>query len=194
MTVASRTADQRVDDALVERAKAGDAAALDQLYVRHGRQLVGYLRSHVGCADLAEDLAGDTFVRAFTNLGRYHRGNFAAWLFRIGRNIAVDHHRRAGTKREVLVGEMWSEAASDPDPGPETVVIDRLETEMLSRRVQLALHRIGADQRTSLMLRFYEGRTIADVAEVMGRSQGAVRVLQNRAVRSLGELVRTERG
>lgn len=193
-SVAVETRSARVygDDALVARAKKGDAAALDELYLRHCDNLVGYLRSRVGCPDLAEDLAGDTFVRAFTNLGRYDRGNFAAWLFRIGRNLAVDHHRRSSTKREVPVDEMWSNEASDPSPDPETLVVDRLEAAGLYQVVRRALDQIPPGQRACLVLRFYENRSVAEVAELMERSPGAVRVLQNRAVRSLGELVRAE--
>jgi len=181
-----------LDDALVARAKSGDLTALDELYVRHCDSLVGYLRSRVGCPDLAEDLAGDAFERAFTSLGRYDKGNFAAWLFRIGRNITVDHHRRAVNRREVPMGDLWETAATDPRPGPESTIVDRIDSDRLTRALRHALALVTPDQRTCVQLRFYEGLTVAETADLMGRSPGAVRVLQNRAVRALSEMVRFE--
>lgn len=192
MTVNHRAPAILLDDALVVRANSGDLDALDHLYVRHRDDLIAYLRSRVGCPDLAEDLASETFVRAFAGLDRYRQGNFAAWLFRIGRNLAVDHHRRGPRSRELPVGEMWADAAADPDPGPESTIVDRIEVDGWSRSVQRALPWLTSDQRTCLQLRFYEERTIAETADAMQRSPGAVRVLQNRAVRALGERVRAE--
>lgn len=175
------------DDVLVARTKAGDVAAFEELYVRHSEALCGYLRSRVGCPDLAEDLATDAFVRALSGLDLYSHGNFAAWLFRIARNLSLDHFRRRATSLEVPVGEFWSDAVIDDAPGPEASVIALLEAEAWAQPLADALSRLTPDQRRCLRLRFFEHRTIAETAATMQRSAGAVRVLQNRALRALRE-------
>lgn len=177
------------DDSLVARAKSGDEAAFDELYVRHNEAVSGYLRSRVGCPDLAEDLATDAFVRALARLEQYSRGNFAAWLFSIARNLSIDHFRRRVTKPEVPVGEFWPDIAMDDAPGPEGAAIAALEAQAGARLLADALSRLTADQRTCLQLRFFDDRTIAEVATAMKRSSGAVRVLQHRGLKTLRELL-----
>jgi RNA polymerase sigma-70 factor (ECF subfamily) len=126
----------------------------------------------VGRRQDAQDLTAEVFHQALAHLGRFEwRGvPFVAWLYRIAANAVADHHQRAARERGLP-------AALPPEP-------PRQDTE---HRVALyrAVRELPADQRRVLELRFGEERTTAEIAAALGRSEGAVKQLQLRAVQGL---------
>ncbi|MEI8332674.1 MAG: sigma-70 family RNA polymerase sigma factor [Chloroflexota bacterium] len=175
-------ADPRVDaaiDALVPAAVAGDSGAFADLYDALAPRVRRYLRHEVGDPDLAEDLLQRVFLRVVEALPRYRpRGApIAAWIFRIARNAVIDHRRTAHP------GLPLDDAAETPaDVDDPCAAAERGEE---CAQVRAALRALPPDQRDVLVWRFFAELSPAETAVLMDRSNGAVRVLQHRALAAL---------
>lgn len=163
-------------------AQGGDAQGFEVLWQALQPALLRYLRVVAG--DAAEDVASETWLQVVRDLGGF-RGDAAAfrvWLFRIARNRGLDHHRRAGRRRE------------DPDDGVlrervgggaavEDEALDGLATEWALRLVAS----LPRQQAEAVMLRVVAGLDVAQSARVLGRRPGAVRVATMRGLRRLAQ-------
>jgi RNA polymerase sigma-70 factor, ECF subfamily len=178
----SQPADDAIDT-LVRRAAAGDADAFAGLYDAYAPRLRRFLRHQLGDADAAEELLQRVFLKMIEALPRYRsRGlPFGAWLFRVARNAVIDHRR---TSHPVASLEAAAEqAASGGDP------VESAERSHDRALLQAALDRLPADQREVLVWRFFADLSPAETAALMGRSNGAVRALQHRALAALAVLL-----
>ncbi|HKF34746.1 MAG TPA: sigma-70 family RNA polymerase sigma factor [Jatrophihabitantaceae bacterium] len=173
---------------LVSRAQAGDGEAFGQLFLRYKDMVYRYLYYRVGDQATAEDFTSETFLRALRRIGTitYQGRDIGAWFVTIARNIVFDHAKSARHRLEVTIPETIEH--TDPGPCLEDSVISALTTERLMR----ALNTLGTDQRECLMLRFIQGMSVTETAEIMGRNSGAIKALQHRAIRKLADLVRGE--
>jgi RNA polymerase sigma-70 factor, ECF subfamily len=171
---------------LVTRAQHGDGEAFGQLFLRYKETVYRYIYYRVGDQATAEDFTSETFLRALRRIGAitYQGRDIGAWFVTIARNIVLDHAKSARHRLEVTLPETIEH--TDTGPGPEESVISLLTTERLMR----ALNRLGTDQRECVMLRFIQGMSVSETAEIMGRNSGAVKALQHRAIRRLADLVR----
>jgi RNA polymerase sigma-70 factor (ECF subfamily) len=175
------------DSLTITRVANGDLEAFAILYARHRDEILHYARKRTSRHDLAEDVTSEVFLRALERLETFHDGNFAAWLTRIASNVLASHFRSAPARLEVPL-EGWE--AIDHAPGPDLVLIIEAEERGRMESLESAWHhsrRLNDDHRTCLTLRFLEGKTIAQTAELMDRSVGAVKLLQHRATRVLRE-------
>ena len=167
-------------ETMVRDARAGDSAALGQLYDTYRDRVARFATGRLGDAEKAEDVTSETFEAVLRNLGSYRAGtDFEAWLFTIAHRRVADHFRRRFRRREVELDE----AAHPAVGGPEEAVL------AAERRAEVAgaFRRLRADQQEVLALRVLGGLSAAQVGEVLGKSEGAVRVAQHRALRSLRE-------
>ena len=178
-------------EAMVRDARAGDAGALGQLYDTYRDRVARFATGRLGDAEKAEDVTSETFEAVLRNLGAYRAGtDFEAWLFTIAHRRVADHFRRRFRWREVELDEAVHPAHRDGLPGPLLVVDGPEETVLAAERraeVAGAFRRLRADQQEVLALRVLGGLSAAQVGEVLGKSEGAVRVAQHRALRSLRE-------
>jgi len=165
---------------LVRRAIAGDPEAFAQLYLIYAERLQRFVLFRVGDEQIAEDLTSQTFLKAWEKLDRYQmRGlPFGAWLFRIARNIVFDHYRNY---RETVELEASLELKADPTAN----VVEVAEKHWEADQLQAALRRLTDEQRQVLILKFNDGLSTTEVAQVMGKRCGAVRALQMRGLQSL---------
>jgi RNA polymerase sigma-70 factor, ECF subfamily len=167
---------------LLERARPGDIEALGDLCTRFYPKVLRYMHYRVA-ADLAEDLTGEVFVRVLRNLAK-QRGSFHAWLFRIAERVVTDQRRSAGAKKRTMMTPMTEQhhqQAADKTDVAETVAA-RVDLEQ-------AIEGLSDDQRQLVTLKFIEGLGNEDVASIMDRSLGAIRVLQFRALSELRSLM-----
>jgi RNA polymerase sigma-70 factor, ECF subfamily len=166
-------------DALVRRAATGDGTAFAGLYDAYAPRVRRFLRHQLGDADLAEELLQRTFIKMIEALPRYHaRGlPFGAWVFRIARNVAIDHRRTAHAT--VSLDAALDRASDTDDP------VAAAERHQDRAALRAAMDSLPADQREVLLWRFFAGLSPAETAVLMGRSNGAVRILQHRALTSL---------
>ena len=171
--------------ALVELARSGDKEAFGQLYDHYQPSVYRFLYYRVGSMTLAEDLTAETFFRALRSMHsfRWQGKDFGAWLMTIARNLTADHFKAGRTRLEQTTEDMQTlDSTSD---GPEIEVLSSLTNESLLR----ALGELPTEQRECLIMRFLQGLSIAETAEILGRSSGAVKQLQLRGVRNLAKLI-----
>jgi RNA polymerase sigma-70 factor (ECF subfamily) len=163
---------------LVVRAQQGEPAAFDALLELFGERLFRFVRSRLPASE-AEDVTQRVLVQMIEGLPRYEdRGlPFASWLFRIARNCVIDARR---AERDELPLQAATAAPSD-SPGPEDLVEAAAGRTMLAR----AMMSLPEDQRDVIAYRFFADLTTREIAALLGKHEGTVRVLQFRALRSL---------
>lgn len=177
--------------ALVERARDGDGEAFGEIYDRYVDVVYRFVFYRVGDRGLAEDLTSETFLRALRRIGTvtYQGRDIGAWLVTIARNLVLDHVKSARSRLETTTDEIGlvgdHAASSTPPATPESVVLDALT----SRALMEAVGRLNVEQRECVVLRFVQGFSVAETAQIMGKNDGAVKALQHRAVRKLATLV-----
>ncbi|GAB3989698.1 sigma-70 family RNA polymerase sigma factor [Nocardioides marmoraquaticus] len=174
--------------ALVELARGGDSAAFGALYDHYHGSVYRFLYYRVGSVTLAEDLTSETFFRALRSMSsfRWQGKDFGAWLTTIARNLATDHFKASRTRLEHTTED--TRTLDSSTEGPETEVLASLTNEVLLE----ALEGLPTEQRECLVMRFLQGLSIAETAEVLGRSAGAVKQLQLRGVRNLAKAIPEE--
>ena len=167
---------------LIMQVRAGDQAAFAQLYERYAPAIYRYIYYRVGEAELAEDLRSEVFLRMFEDLDRYEdRGwPLSAWLYRIAHDRTVDSVRRRKVRSYVPL-EDWNGVCD----GPETTMAMKLDREEIA---QLMEH-LTEEQRQVIRLRFMADLSIQEVAQRIGRSEGAVKALQHRGIQSLARML-----
>jgi RNA polymerase sigma-70 factor (ECF subfamily) len=155
--------------------------AFGQLYDRYAGTIYRYCYHRTSSVALAEDLTSETFFRALRAIAsfRWQGRDFGAWLTTIARNLVADHYKSSRARLETTSDLLPEQRESSP--GPEDATMTRLTHEVLAN----ALDRLPGEQRDCVVMRFLQGLTIAETARVLDRSEGAVKQLQLRAVRSL---------
>jgi RNA polymerase sigma-70 factor (ECF subfamily) len=174
--------------ALVQAAQLGNVAAFGQLYERYAGDVYRYVAARSLDRGLAEDFTSETFLRAFRAITSVtYRGRaFRAWLITIARHIVLDFAKSSYRRCEVST-DTFAEVACFGSM--EQDVIDKARGATLRRCVE----KLPPAQRTCVRLRFHSELSVAETAELMGRSELAVRQLQHRAARKLAELLAEER-
>jgi RNA polymerase sigma-70 factor (ECF subfamily) len=172
-------------DALVAAAIDGDAEAFAVLFRSTVAIVHRFLQARCGDPALAEDLTQDTFIRAMRAIGTSFRGGsseFVAWIVRIARNRFLDHVKSGRVRWEVAVENVPVTVAT---VNPEYDVLATIQGIDLRR----ALQKLTEEQQEVILLRFLQGLQISEVAVATGRSEGAVKALQFRALRSLQKIL-----
>ena len=168
---------------LVERLKAYDEQAIRHVYRMYADAIYRYALYQSGDPLLAEDVAGEVFVRMMESIGSYtYRGSpISAWLYRIARNLVVDHRRRGARLKPLDFAEESSSVADDP--------VGLAERQLSWEALRAVMGELTDEQRQVIVLKFIENLDNAEVAEIVGKSQGSVKSLQHRALRSLRRLL-----
>jgi RNA polymerase sigma-70 factor, ECF subfamily len=164
------------DERLLIQAAQSDPSRFAELYESNFHRVYAYVARRVHDRDEAQDLTAEVFHQALKNLGRFQwRGvPFAAWLLRIAANALADRWQHAARGTEVP-------AESDL---PESAAGDAAGVERRAILFQL-VDRLPADQRTVVMRRFVDQKSVREIARELGRSEGAVKQLQFRALETL---------
>jgi RNA polymerase sigma-70 factor, ECF subfamily len=173
------TVDDEAIERFVEAAKDGDPEAFGALFDHFYGPVYRYVAARVGRPSDAEDLAQLVFVKALEALPRYElRGvPFGGWLFRLARNVVIDHVR---TRREHVTLDIIVQQSTEDD-GPDELAVLRQDMDS----VACALRRLTPEQREAIQLRFFAGLSAKEAAIAMGRQEGTVRGLQFRAIAAL---------
>jgi RNA polymerase sigma-70 factor (ECF subfamily) len=171
-----------MDDAeLVKRAQQGNNNAIGVLYDRHQPHIYRFVWSRVRHQQMAEDMTGEIFTRMVTNLSGYQDTGipFRAWLYRIARNLIVDHFRQHGERLPLPldVAENVTEETDSMD-----VLLQRKIT---VEYVEQALDQIDPEQREVVVMRFLVGLPLKEVALSLNKSVPAVKSLQHRGLAAL---------
>jgi RNA polymerase sigma-70 factor, ECF subfamily len=164
---------ERSDEQLMAAVMAGDQVALATLVARHHALLLGYLCRLVdGNRPLAEDLAQETLLRVLRQGALLADRPFKPWLYRIATNLARDYFKSAAVRTRTGADE--EEALlrlSDSAPGPE----ERALSAEQGSEVRAALAQLSEDHRVVVLLRFYHGFSLLDIAETLQIPEGTVK-------------------
>ena len=158
---------------LLERARGGDQQAFGALVERYQRRVVGVAQAVVHNQEDAIELAQETFIRAYENLGKFEsRSAFSTWLYRIAANLAIDFRRREG-RHVVLRGED-AENELQRLPNPRGDSYQETARGELNRRIQGALGELTPEHRAVILLREVEGLSYDEISEVLDVPRGTV--------------------
>ncbi len=175
------------DTLLIQKAVGHDPNAFGRLYDMYVDRVYRHVYYRVGNVDDAEDLTQQVFLKAWQAIGRYKKtaSPFLAWLMTISHNLVVDFYRTRKDKT-YLEAEI---TADDSALRPERVTEARFEQQRL-RRAILQLH---GDQQQVILLRFVEGYRNSEIASLLGKSEGAIRVILHRALARLRQILEKEK-
>ncbi len=170
------------DHELIRKAQRGDPLAFGELYECHAPVIFRYLFAHLDSRMDAEDLTGEVFLKAWQSLPKYNERGvpFLAFLFRVARNVLVDHYRRSN--------RLLPSAPEELDCyGQEGSIeaIDLVGNRLEHQRIMQVMSGLRPDYRSVLTMRFISELSPEETALVMERSVGAIRVLQHRALAAL---------
>jgi RNA polymerase sigma-70 factor (ECF subfamily) len=164
------------DEALAAGLKKKDPEAWTRLYEEYFSRIYRYIAVRVGNRTEAEDLAEDVFLKALEagTSFRWRGAPISSWLFRIARNVIIDHRRTDRSRRLVPLDDVVIAEEVSPH--------DVAEKRMDVKRVMTAVDSLSQAQREVIELRFAGELSTKEVARVLGKSEGAVRVLQHNAL------------
>lgn len=186
MAISTLTSSDDVAE-LVRRAQLGDREAFGGIYDRYVNEIFGFVMNRVRQRETAEDLTGDVFMRAFKRLPDFEwQGvDIGAWIMTIARNRVTDHFRAFSTRLERTSDDVRQDVEVRGTDAPERIA----EGRELARRLGRALERLSEEHREIIELRFVHELSLAEAAHVIGRTVGATKSLQFRALKALASQV-----
>ncbi len=170
---------------LIRRAQQGDLAAVSELYTLHIDRIYQYVKYRTGDEQTAEDITAEVFLRAIESLGSYNDQGapFVAWLYRIAHARIIDYWRSMQRRQTAPLDDPLLQdglVATD----------DAIDTDFLQNRLLWsALQQLTDDQQNVIVLKFVQGLSNAEIAQIMGKTEGAVKALQRRALEALARLL-----
>lgn len=168
------------DNVLMMKVKDGDLDKMGLLFERYKRPLYGFFYGLNKEQELSEDLVQNTFLRILKYRHLFRgEGDFRAWMFHIARNVNIDHHRKHRIKATEAL-ENWQERVGHHEN--QSVEIQQNEEH---RMLTMAMDRLPADKREVLLLSKFEERKYSEIGEVLGCTEGAVKVKVFRALQEL---------
>ena len=168
---------------LIERAQKGEKEAVGILYEHYAQVIFQYISYRVDGKAMAEDLTAEVFLRMIRKLPtyKYTGAPFGAWLYRIASNLLTDHYRKKQNVSTTTISETYQSDTIDP--------LDKLAIQEDQLSVRNALLSLSEDYQNVIVLRFIRELSHAEVAEIMDKSEGSVRVLQHRALNALSKIL-----
>jgi RNA polymerase sigma-70 factor (ECF subfamily) len=169
------------EEEILGRAARGDREAFGALYEHYVERIFNYVYYRTGNLHDAEDLSARVFQRAMNHIHNYtDRGvPFSAWLYRIAHNLVANWHRDRSRKQEIALSELPVVPSSEERP--EAVLVRSQDQDSLMRLIR----QLPAERQTLLILKFVEDLSNAEIGQIMGRSEGAVKSLYHRTLLAL---------
>jgi RNA polymerase sigma-70 factor (ECF subfamily) len=177
----------------VTQALAGSQSAFEQIVRRYQRPIISLIARMTGDRAQAEDLAQETFVKAFRSLAAFDTTRrLSSWLFRIAHNTAIDAMRRSGPSQAAPIAaldagrSLSADASHEPSTPPAPDPVERLE---LGRALESALAELRPDQRAAIVLRYENGLSFDEIGTVLGVPEVTARSHVHRARKELARLL-----
>ena len=172
------------EDKLIYDAVKGEASAFGFLYDHYQPKIYRFVLIKVSQREEAEDLTHQVFLHAWTHIGQYQDVGFpfSSWLYRIARNQVIDHYR---TKKAHLSIDEVDENRFAADAAHER----NLDTAMTLERVRHAIRSMKPEYQDVIIMRFVEDLSIKETAHASGKTEGAIKLMQHRAMKTLKQLI-----
>ena len=165
---------------LIQKAKTGDGVAFGKLYDQHLSKIYRFVFVKVGRKQDAEDITQQVFTSAWQNMKGYEHKwfPFSSWLYRIAGNAVIDYYRtsKASISIDQVPEEYFSEISDEEN---------KIDIAINISTVRVALAKLEQDQQSVLLMKFVDDLTNKEIAEAMGKTEGAIRVIQHRALKQL---------
>ena len=177
-----------IDSRVIQQARQGDQVALGNIYDCLYPSVFRYIYYRVSDQETAEDLAAEVFVRMVERISAYEQRELPilAWLYSIARNLVTDHYRLQDKANHLPLEERLVAGEAHQ---PSQIAESRLARDCLAR----ALEYLTEDQRHVILLKFVEDRDIAEVADLLGKNERAIRSFQYRALAAMNRAIEKER-
>jgi RNA polymerase sigma-70 factor, ECF subfamily len=169
------------DDILLTRAAQGDLDAFGQLYERYVERIFNYIYYRTGSIYDAEDLTEKVFMRALRHIGNYRDQGlpFSAWLYRIAHNLVANWHRDNSRRKEIPLDDSLLVGQHLDHPENELVRLEERE------KLVKVIRDLPPERQQVIILKFIERLSNAEIGQIMGRTEGAVKSLYHRTLLSL---------
>lgn len=171
---------------MIARAQAGDELAFEALYARYARHILRYMYVRTREPELAQDLTQEVFIRVIRGInGLQYRGEkmFLGWLYTIAGNVLIGQ-----TRRHQIATSSLNDTVEVSDPRGQEAVSSLFERLSL----QHAIAQLTIEQQHVLMLKFFGDMTNQEIAAAIGKTEGAVKALQHRAIQTLQQIMSQE--
>ena len=166
----------------LQKAQSGDSEAFGGLYDHFAGRLYKFIYFRVGHKEVAEDILSDTFVKAWQKINQINSpAALSGWLYQIAKNNIIDYYR---LKKETVALEDVAEFLEDAVSSIEILDID-----LGQKKILAVLNQLPQDQQLVIRYRFFEDLTSEEISYIMDKSEGAIRVIQHRAIIKLKELL-----
>lgn len=172
-------------DLWVEQAKQGDSEAFGKVYDELVTPIYRYIYYRVD-QHVAEDLTEDTFFKAWKNIKKYKKGkhNFSAWLFRIAHNLVVDHYRKNKYKTDPI-DENFVDTKDTP--------VQKVNIKLNQIRIRKMIKKLPQGHQQVIVLKYINELSNKEIAQSLGKSEGAIRTIQFRALEKLRSWMKEEK-
>ncbi len=174
------------DKNLIEKAIKGEASAFGLLYDKYQPQIYRFIYLKVGLREEAEDLTHQVFLKSWQNIENFNFQGFpfSSWLYSVARHQVIDFYR---TKKTSIVLEEIVELKTN-DPSAE----EALDSEVILEKVKKAIAQLGDEQQDVIILRFIEDFSLQEVASILDKTEGAVKLLQHRGIKNLRKILNSK--
>lgn len=167
---------------LVQRALEGDESAFGQIYHLYFEKVYRFVYYRVNHRETAEDLVAETFIRVWDKLSEIEGpSTFNGWIYQIARNLVIDHYRSRKVVVDIAELENFLEY--------EDNIVDRTNLQFQEKIFLEALKKLSSDQQVVIKLKFLDELTNEEIAKILDKSEGAIRVIQHRAIVELKKLL-----
>lgn len=167
---------------LIRKAISGESSAFGLLYDKYQPKIYRFIFFRVGYREEAEDLTHQVFLSAWQRIDNFRDYGFpiSSWLFRIARNRVIDYYR---TKKIIEPIDYIPEISQESD-------FNNIANKLNLEKIYSALQKLTESQREVIILRFIEGLSNREISDIIGKSNGAVRILQYRAISELKKILK----
>ena len=169
---------------ILKQAQTGDSEAFGLIYDHFFEKIYRFIYFRVGHKEIAEDVLSDTFVKSWQKINQINSPEaLSGWLYQIARNNIIDYYR---LKKETISLDDVSETLLLEDA---VNPVDSVNATLQQKRILDVLDQLSLEQQQVIKYRFFEDLSNQEIAYVMGKNEGAIRVLQHRAIIKLKELL-----
>ena len=184
------------EEKLIRDAKNGDREAFGLLYDRYAPRIYRFIFLKTGHRSDAEDLLHEVFIAAWKGISRYEAGAFpvTSWLYQIARNRVIDHYRAA--KGGVSLDELLENNALPIELASTSsgMLLEALNRKLELHEAMQAVRALPEEQQTVVIMRFVEDLSPEEVGQAIGKTAGAVRLIQHRAIKKLQMMIELKHG
>lgn len=172
-------------EALVQRALSGEERAFSKLYDLYFAKIYRFIYYRVNHREAAEDLAAETFIRVWEKLGEIEEPrSFSGWLYQIARNLVIDYYRSRRPTLDLTILENILEY--------ESKIIEQADLDFQEKALLKALNKLSPNEALVIKLKFLDELENHEIAKILNKSEGAIRVIQHRAILELKKLLQEE--